>query len=376
MATKPTNRNTKDAKKVSLGDAKKAKADEFYTQLADIERELRHYKSHFRGKVVYCNCDDPRVSDFFHYFSYNFEKLGLKKLITTCYKNQNADLFSRHDSEQAVYLEYEGDKDGNNIPDPEEIGIKPLKGDGDFRSEESIELLKQADIVVTNPPFSLFREYVAQLVEYDKKFLIIGNMNAIMYKEIWPLIEDVKLWLGVTRTGTGQMWFRVKDDAPTKTGQRVDENGVRYQTVGNSAWFTNLDHSKRHEALILYKTYDPQEYPSYDNYDAIEVSQAVNIPQDYDGVMGVPITFLGKHNLDQFEIVGVAKAPLGKPSKVYPRQIQVSADGSRAAVTKLNDGPALKVDQPPVGKTYYEVDGGIYIQLYARILIRRKGQGQ
>lgn len=359
--------------KRNLQDAKSAKADEFYTQLADIERELRHYKSHFKGKVVYCNCDDPRVSNFFHYFSYNFEKLGLKKLITTCYKSQNADLFSQNDSEQAIYLEYEGDKDGNSVPDPEEIGIKPLKGDGDFRSAETVELLKQADIVVTNPPFSLYREYMAQLAEYDKKFLIIGNMNAVMYQEIWPLVQDNKLWLGVTRTGTGQMWFVVKDDAPTKTGQRV-ENGVRYQTIGNSAWLTNLDIAKRHERLILYKEYNPQDYPSYDNYDAIEVSQAVNIPMDYDGVMGVPITFLGKHNPDQFEIVGVAKAPLGKPSKGYPQQIQVSANGSRSTVTKLNDGPALKVDKPPVGKTYYEVDGETYVQLYARILIRRREQ--
>jgi hypothetical protein len=162
-----------------LNKAKRAKKDEFYTQLTDIERELKHYRKHFKDKVVYCNCDDPRVSNFFHYFSYNFEKLGLKKLITTCYKNQERDLFSQHDSEQAIYLEYTGDKNGNNIPDPEEIGIIPLKGDGDFRSQESIELLKQSDIVVTNPPFSLFREYVAQLIEYDKKFVIIGHQNAI-----------------------------------------------------------------------------------------------------------------------------------------------------------------------------------------------------
>lgn len=355
----------------SLRDAKKAKLDEFYTQLADIERELKHYKSHFRDKVVYCNCDDPRVSDFFHYFSYNFEKLGLKKLIATCYKNQEVDLFSENASEQAIYLEYEGDKNGSGVPDLEEIGIEHLRGDGDFRSPEAIELLQQSDIVVTNPPFSLFREYVAQLVEYDKKFLIIGNMNALTYKEIWPLIQAEKLWLGVTRTGTGQMWFRVKDDAPVRTGQRV-ENGVRYQTVGNSAWFTNLEHSKRHEPLTLYKTYSPEECPAYDNYDAIDVSKAVDIPVDYAGVMGVPITYLGRHNPDQFEIVGIAKAPLGKPSKVYPPQIQVSANGVKSTVTKLNDGPAIKVDKPPVGKTYYEVDGECYVQLYARILIRRK----
>ena len=176
--------------------AKAAKKDEFYTQLEDINKELCHYTQHFRGKTVLCNCDDPRVSNFFTYFAYNFEFLGLKKLITTCYKNQNADLFSQNESESAVYLEYEGDKNGNHIPDAEEIGVKPLKGDGDFRSKECIELLKQADIVVTNPPFSLFREYVAQLLAYGKKFLIIGNQNNVTYKEIFPLIRDNKIWLG------------------------------------------------------------------------------------------------------------------------------------------------------------------------------------
>ena len=188
MAKSSSNRN--------LHSAKSSKNDEFYTQLSDIEKELKHYKDHFRGKVVLCNCDDPRVSNFFHYFSYNFEQLGLKKLIATCYKNQNADLFSEHTSEKAIYLEYTGDKNGDNIPNPEEIGIKKLKGDGDFRSKECIDLLKQSDIVVTNPPFSLFREYVSQLVEYNKKFIIVGHQNAITYKEIFKLIKDNKLWLG------------------------------------------------------------------------------------------------------------------------------------------------------------------------------------
>jgi hypothetical protein len=189
MAKKALNRSFQEAKK-------KLREDEFYTQLSDIERELRHYRSHFKGKVVYCNCDDPRVSSFFHYFSYNFEKLGLKELITTCYKSQQRDLFSQNDSEHAIYLEYEGDRNNNNVPDPEEIGIKPLEGDGDFRSAESIELLKRADIVVTNPPFSLFREYVGQLVEADKKFLIIGPKNALTYKEIFSLLRANRLWIG------------------------------------------------------------------------------------------------------------------------------------------------------------------------------------
>jgi hypothetical protein len=186
----------KQSSNTNLHKAKNNKKDEFYTQLSDIENELRHYKDHFKDKVVYCNCDDPRVSNFFHYFSYNFEHLGLKKLIATCYKNQDADLFSTNESEQAVYLEYTGDKNGNKVPDADEIGVKPLQGDGDFRSQESIELLKQADIVVTNPPFSLFREYVGQLIENDKKFIIVGHQNAITYKDIFKLIKDDKMWLG------------------------------------------------------------------------------------------------------------------------------------------------------------------------------------
>lgn len=197
---------TVEPKNSSLSAAKTAKEDEFYTQLADIERELKHYKKHFKGKVVYLNCDDPHKSNFFHYFSYNFERLGLKKLIATRYKSQQTDLFSQSDSERAIYLEYEGDKSGNMIPDPAEIGIKPLMEDGDFRSAESIELLKQADIVVTNPPFSLFREYVTQLVEYDKKFIILANQNAVKYKGIFPLIQQNKLWLG---NNSGDMAFKV-----------------------------------------------------------------------------------------------------------------------------------------------------------------------
>jgi hypothetical protein len=250
---------------------------------------------------VYLNCDDPRVSNFFHYFSFNFEKLGLKKLIATCYKNQEVDLFSRNDSEQAIWLEYEGDTDGNGVPDLNEIGIQKLNGDGDFRSAESIELLKQADIVVTNPPFSLFREYVAQLLEYDKKFVIIGSTNAISYKEIFPLMKDDRVWLGY---GKGDMSFRVPDYyEERKTRFWVDENGDKWRSLGNARWFTNLDITKRHEDLILYKTYDPVEYPPFDFYDAINVNRLADIPADYFGVMGVPITFPDSHNPNQFEIV-------------------------------------------------------------------------
>jgi hypothetical protein len=286
----------------TLDTAKSSKKDEFYTQLSDIERELKHYKIHFKDKIVYCNCDDPRVSNFFHYFSYNFEKLCLKKLITTCYKNQDMDLFSQNNSEQDIYLEYIGDKNKNNIPDPEEIGIKHLNSDGDFRSKECIELLKQSDVVVTNPPFSLFREYVAQLVEYDKKFVIIGHQNAISYKEIFKLIKENKIWLGFGFKG-GAAHFINKHYEDYAVAGDHKEGMIR---VSGVVWFTNLDISKRHEDLILYKKYNSEEYPTYDNYDAINVNTTKDIPMDYSGVMGVPITFLDKYNPEQFEILGLS----------------------------------------------------------------------
>lgn len=292
--------------KRTIDKAKAAKKDEFYTQLEDINNELRHYREHFRGKTVLCNCDDPRVSNFFTYFAYNFEFLGLKKLITTCYKNQNMDLFSQNDCETAVYLEYYGDKNGNHIPDAEEIGIKPLKGDGDFRSKECIELLKEADIVVTNPPFSLFREYIAQLMAYDKKFLIVGNINVVSYKEVFPLLRANKMWLGPSIT-SGDRKFYVPSDYPLNAaGCGIDENGHHYIRVKGVRWFTNLDHKKRHEDLILYKSYSPEEYPTYDNYDAINVNKTAEIPFDFDGIMGVPITFIDKYNPDQFRILGMS----------------------------------------------------------------------
>ena len=282
----------------NLTQAKKAKKDEFYTQLSDIERELSHYKEHFKGKTVLCNCDDPRISNFFHYFAYNFEHLGLKRLITTCYKNKNTELFSTNDSEQAIWTEYFGDKNGDKIPNADEINVHLFKGDGDFRSAECIELLKQADIVVTNPPFSLFREYVAQLVEYDKKFVIIGHQNAITYKEIFPLIKENKIWLGYGFKGSAGHFISSYEDTATAGDHR--EGMIR---VSGVVWFTNLDIDKRHEDLILYKQYNPEEYPKYDNYDAIEVNKTSDIPFDYNGVMGVPITFLYKYNPAQFEIV-------------------------------------------------------------------------
>ena len=289
----------KKAANLNLRKASTAKKDEFYTQLSDIESELKHYKKHFVDKVVYCNCDDPRVSNFFHYFSHNFEKLGLKKLITTCYKSQSMDLFSENKSEEAIYLEYEGDKNGNMVPDPDEIGIKKLKSDGDFRSKESIALLTQADIVVTNPPFSLFREYVAQLIEYDKKFIIVGHQNAISYKEIFKLIKEDKMWLGYGFKG-GAAHFINKHYEDYATAGNHQEGMIR---VSGVTWFTNLDISKRHEDLILYKNYNPKEYPKFDHYDAINIDKTNEIPIDYKGAIGVPITFLNKYSPEQFEII-------------------------------------------------------------------------
>ena len=295
----------------NLHSAKSNKKDEFYTQLADIENELKHYRHHFKGKTVFCNCDDPRVSNFFHYFSHRFESLGLKKLITTCYKNQDMDLFSTHESEKAVMLVYKGDKNGDRVPNAEEIGITELQGDGDFRSAESIALLKEADIVVTNPPFSLFREYVAQLMEFDKKFLIISNKNAITYKDIFTLIKQNKLWVGVTPMSTDLLFDLPKDEIENLL--KTKKEGSAYKIVNGivkgraqAIWLTNLDHSKRHEDLDLYKTYTPEEYPKYDNYDAINVDKTKDIPADYAGAMGVPITFLDKYNPEQFEILGMA----------------------------------------------------------------------
>ncbi len=302
----------------NLHKAKSNKKDEFYTQLVDIENELRHYSERFRGKVVYCNCDDPRVSNFFHYFAYNFRVLGLKKLITTCYKNQQMDMFSQHDAEKAIWLEYDGTQNETGVPSVDDIGIHYLEGDGDFRSAECIELLKGADMVVTNPPFSLFREYVAQLIEYDKQFLIVGHQNAITYKEIFPLIKDNKLWLGITPRGKDMLFDVPKDYAKELVATKKEGSayrivdGVVYGRLGSASWYTNLDYRQRHEELILYKSYSPEEYPKYDNYDAIEVGKTKEIPMDWDGAMGVPITFLDKYNPDQFEIVGLDRPLMTK----------------------------------------------------------------
>ncbi|MBR5400767.1 MAG: adenine-specific methyltransferase EcoRI family protein [Treponema sp.] len=285
----------------ALRKADRIKEDEFYTQLPDIEKELSHYKEYFKGKTILCNCDDPRISNFFRYFALNFNEFGLKKIISTCYKNQDVDLFSQNDCEKAVYIEYTGNPNDPTSTDFSTMEVKNLKGDGDFRSNECIELLKQADIVVTNPPFSLFREYVTQLIDYSKKFIIIGNQNAISYKEIFKLFKENKLWLGYK---SGDMSFRVPADSePRSTRFWIDENGNKWRSMGNVCWYTNLDTTKRHEDLVLYKTYSSEEYPKFDNYDAINVNKTSDIPMDYYGLMGVPITFFDKYNPDQFDVI-------------------------------------------------------------------------
>ena len=307
--------------KKALDAANKAKQDEFYTQLADIENELRYYKQHFKGKTVFCNCDDPYESNFFKYFAINFNHLGLKKLICTCYASSpvvytqlsffgDDKVVGTEQSDRKPYkIEITEVKDLNgdgavDLTDVElllqSVNGQPtlLNGDGDFRSEECIELMKQADIVVTNPPFSLFREYVAQLIEYDKKFIIIGNQNAITYKEIFPLLKENKMWIGYK---FGDMAFTVPDYYEAReTRFWVDETGQKWRSLGNVCWFTNLDIQKRHENLILYKTYNPDEYPHYDNCNGIEVKKVAEIPCDYKGLMGVPITFLDKYNPEQW----------------------------------------------------------------------------
>ena len=363
-----------------LAKAKDAKQDEFYTQLTDIEKELVHYREHFRGKVVFCNCDDPYESNFFKYFALNFNALGLKKLIATCYDGspiaqQELPLFPEAETEPKrkaykVEISEVPDLDGNGATDLTDVQIllqssdynvkAELKGNGDFRSLECIELLKQADIVVTNPPFSLFREYVAQLVKYDKKFLIIGNQNAISYKECFQLIKENKMWLGAS-VHSGDREFRIPPTYEVRSKSlRIDEYGNRYIRVVGIRWFTNLDYPQRHEELILIKHYTSEEYPKYENFDAINVSVTNNIPCDYEGVMGVPITFLDKYSPDQFEIIGLGISNSGlecgvrpyKPEhKKYRKEVQ-----KRGAV----DGDL------------YMITNGIVDVPYARILIRKK----
>lgn len=280
------------AKNGALNKASVAREDEFYTKMSDIEKELKHYKAHFRDKIVFCNCDDPETSNFWKYFELNFDFLGLKKLIATHYE----------DSRPSYKLELIHDKNGDGRVDKQDIIKTPLAQHGDFRSQECIEIMDSADIIVTNPPFSLFREYIALLLEHKKSFLVIGSQNNVTYKEIFPLLKDNKLWLGYH---SGDMEFVVPDYYKPRATRYREENGIKYRSMGNICWFTNLDIEKRHESLILYRNYDEVSFPKYDEYNAINVSKVSEIPIDYEGIMGVPITFLCKYNPEQFEIVGL-----------------------------------------------------------------------
>lgn len=339
----------------ALRKASKAKKDEFYTQLVDIEKELKHYKSQFRGKVVYCNCDDPFESNFFKYFAANFNALGLKKLVTTSYVKSpiaggQLPLFEveglKPSGKEPFKIEIREvpDADGNGAINLDDVKYllqhdkntaTPLRGNGDFRSEECVELLKTADIVVTNPPFSLLRQYIAQLVEYDKKFVIIGNINAVTYREIFPLIKENKMWLGAS-IHSGDREFRVPDDYPLNAaGYRVDNEGNKYIRVKGVRWFTNLDYEERHERLVLYKKYTKKEYPKYDNYDAIEISKTADIPMDYAGVLGVPITFLDKYSPEQFEIVDINPHFFNIVEQGLPKPSQLKISGRKDPYARI-----------------------------------------
>jgi hypothetical protein len=364
----------------SLQRAAKAKADEFYTQLSDIEAELRHYKDHFKGKNVLCNCDDPFESNFFKYFAMNFNYLGLKKLTATSYAESpiaegQLPLFEveglgvkRGEGKKPYKVEITEvvDEDGNQAIDLADVEyllknqrnvLTLLNGDGDFRSQECVDLLKEADIVVTNPPFSLFREYVAQLVEYEKKFLIIGSKNAITYKDIFSLIKQNKVWLG-NGFPNGNAFFTIPSQYAREWADGVYDpikGLVKFRNVG---WFTNLDFSKRHETLTLYRRYVPEEYPRYDNYDAINVDKVSEIPYDFNGVMGVPITFLDKYNPDQFEILGITDRQNTSNLRTKKYTIEDAPN-----FNDLNVRGVLNVN-------------GKYQSIYARILIRRKQANQ
>ena len=344
----------------NLHKAKDAKNDEFYTQLTDVSKELMHYKQHFKDKTVLCNCDDPTLSAFWKYFHLNFSALGLKKLISTHY-----------DKTQPTYkMEYTGGDD-NDI----EVGVKtPLEGNGDFRNQECLDLLDEADIVVTNPPFSLFREYVAVLMEHGKKFVIIGNMNALTYKEIFPLVRDNKLWYGAS-IHSGDRKFYVPDDYPLNaSGCGIDEDGHRFIRVKGVRWFTNLDYAERHEKLILWRNYTSEAYPTYDNYDAINVDVTSDIPCDYDGVMGVPISWFDKYCPEQFDILGLGNGRDNfTPNKDYINP-KMYKNGKESNGNALNRVLAYRVNTIPEKGVYYlaeNADGYLFAP-YARILIRKK----
>ena len=385
----------------ALTKAKNAKKDEFYTQLAEIQAEINAYLDYdpdvFRGKTVLLPCDDPEWSNFTRFFAQNFERFGLKKLISTSYapesKSRKYGALFTYASEQSdktpqnergkIFV-LDHDTNANGRIDFEDLEWSYLRGDGDFRSDEVRNLRDEADIIVTNPPFSLFREFLTWIVEADKKFLIIGNINCVSYKEVFPLIKANRLWLGES-IHSGDREFGVPKDYPLEAaGWRVDEKGNHFIRVKGVRWFTNLEHGQRHKQLDLMTMernlkflphkdfHDKLGYRQYDNYDAIEIPYTDTIPSDYSDVMGVPITFLDKYCPAQFEILGITKTWFGGASKIYPEQIEVDKKGKRKRVTKLNDGAALQIDKPPVGETYYIVGDNLYQQAYARILIRKR----
>lgn len=380
----------------NLHKANKAKNDEFYTQLVDIEKELKHYKEQFKGKIVYCNCDDPFESNFFKYFASNFNALGLKRLIATSYKpspiaNTQLWLFGEDTTlspqkgrpkvnANKFIINEVHDLDGDGAFDLRDIAEQlkanknnewsPMEGDGDFRSPESIELLKQADIVVTNPPFSLFREYIIQLMEYNKKFLIIGNTNAMTYKEIFKLIKSDKLRTGYTNFNVG-MFFEVPSD--WEQYHHIDKNWKKIARVSTSCWFTNLEVEKHKQYIVLYKKYNSEEYPNYNNYNAIEVSKVQEIPMDYYGVMGVPVTFIDKYNPDQFEIVWLGNSRDNfTPNKDYINPYKIMKDGTRKNGNAINCVLAIEVNKKPSDIHYVSENSKWLIAPYARVLIKHK----
>lgn len=385
----------------TLGHAKAAKNDEFYTQLPDIEHEMQAYVDWnpdvFRDKVILMPCDDPEWSNFTRYFALNFQLFGIRKLISTSYAPDakaakygvQASLFPTEEDDPKfdrtkwqthgrIFI-LDRDVNGDNRIDIDDLQWEYLEGDGDFRSKEITRLRDEADFIITNPPFSLFRDFLKWIVDGGKQFSIIGNMNAITYKEVFPLLKDNKIWLGNGFTA-GNAFFATPNAQKYGEGVLQDDGLVKFR---NCCWFTNIELGKRHEPLPLMTMADnlkfsrhkelrgKKEYQHYDNYDAIEVPYTDAIPSDYTGIMGVPISFLDKYCPEQFKIVGITKTWFGGADKIYPEQIQVSKNGKESRVTKLNDGATLVLSIPPEDETYYKVDGKLYTQVYARILIQK-----
>jgi len=380
--------------KSQLIDAKKNKKDEFYTLLSDIEKELKYYKAHFIGKVILCNCDDPFESNFFKYFAINFNHLGLKRLIVTSYSGspisyQQLSIFDNPPDPEVIKqkkaykvvinelkdINFDGVIDLNDIQKliskkPNEFSM--LKGDGDFRSDECVKLLKEADIVVTNPPFSLFNEYLTQLFQFKKDFLIIGNQNAITYRDVFPKIKSNLMWLGISMNGSNR-YFQVPNDyeLTEKTGKIEKEK--KYAFVKSVVWFTNLKNKKWIDQITLIEKYKPEKYPKYDNFDAIEVDKVSKIPYDYSGFIGVPITFLHKYNPNQFEIVGLGNSRQNfTPNKSYNNPTKIMKNGEIKDGGAINSVLTIKLDTPPLDSIYYSDNKKYYIAPFARLIIKRR----